>query len=105
MTDELGQGRAKARAHANRCGARGGTRPQAHRGPKGHVEGAAYRLQKRLGVVVMKVVPAAGELHETGPLHCLEQGLAVRDGDNGISIAPEHHDRRQIAEFVRAAKE
>jgi len=36
----------------------------------------------------MKVMPAAGELYETGPLHCLEQGLAMGDGDNGVPIAP-----------------
>jgi hypothetical protein len=58
-------------------------------------------LEERMWVIVVEIVPAAGQFRKSDSFDALRQRLAVRDWNDRILISPEEGDRGQLCDFVR----
>jgi hypothetical protein len=58
-------------------------------------------FEERLWIIVVEIVPAAGELRKPDSFDAPCQRLAMRDRNDRIQISPEDGDRGQVRDFVR----
>ena len=65
----------------------------------------ADRGSEFLWLLVVKIVATTLEAAEDGALHQPRELLALSNGDEHVSITPEHQNRRKLREMVRTLEE